>query len=267
MGFDIKRTGIFQARLVACGYSQIPGVDFQDYYSPVVNDAVFRIVIILQILWKLTSVIVDVETAFLHGEHNESMYMLPPKGTNIGPNQCVHLDKALYGLVQAAQQFYIKFANVLKDLRIKVSYADPCLFHRHDKHGRIILVIHIDDCYVVGDRQAIKLFIKELSDKGLKTKVSPGANDYLCCEVLVDYTRQIGWIGQPTLFKNLEQKFGSQVNKMGEYQYKSPGTPGFLLVKSDNPEEQLSKEDQTLYLIQYHLDSDYDNFWYEYYYR
>jgi Reverse transcriptase (RNA-dependent DNA polymerase) len=29
--FDIKHTGIFRARLVACGYSQIPGVDFQDY--------------------------------------------------------------------------------------------------------------------------------------------------------------------------------------------------------------------------------------------
>jgi Reverse transcriptase (RNA-dependent DNA polymerase) len=100
--FDIKRTGIFRARLVACGYSQIPGVDFQDYYSPVVNDAVFRIVIILQILWNLSSVIIDVETAFLHGDLNESIYMLPPKGTNIGPNQCVHLDKALYGLVQAA---------------------------------------------------------------------------------------------------------------------------------------------------------------------
>jgi Reverse transcriptase (RNA-dependent DNA polymerase) len=39
--FDIKRNGIFRARLVACGYSQIPGIHFQDSYSPVVNDVVF----------------------------------------------------------------------------------------------------------------------------------------------------------------------------------------------------------------------------------
>jgi Reverse transcriptase (RNA-dependent DNA polymerase) len=67
-GFDIN--GIFRARLAACGYSQIPGVDFQDFYSPVVNDAVFWIVILLQLIWKLPSIILDVETAFIHGKGN-----------------------------------------------------------------------------------------------------------------------------------------------------------------------------------------------------
>ena len=36
--FEIKRSGIFRARLVACGYSQIPGTDFTEVYAPVVND-------------------------------------------------------------------------------------------------------------------------------------------------------------------------------------------------------------------------------------
>jgi hypothetical protein len=121
--FDIKRTGVFRACLVACGYSQVPGIDFQDFYSPVVNDAVFRIIIILQLMWNLTAVIIDVETAFLHGDLSESIYMLAPKGTNMKPNECVHLDKALYGLVQAAQQFYVKFASILKELDSIVSYA------------------------------------------------------------------------------------------------------------------------------------------------
>jgi hypothetical protein len=51
--FDIKRNGTFHARLVACGYSQQPGIDFQDYFAPVVNDVVFRIIIIIQIIYKL----------------------------------------------------------------------------------------------------------------------------------------------------------------------------------------------------------------------
>jgi len=39
--FKTKQNGIFQARLVACGYSQIPGVDFQESYAPVINDVTF----------------------------------------------------------------------------------------------------------------------------------------------------------------------------------------------------------------------------------
>jgi hypothetical protein len=59
--FDIKRDGTFQARLVACGYSQIPGVDFTDVYSPVVHDATFRIMLVAELKWKLKSKIVEVE--------------------------------------------------------------------------------------------------------------------------------------------------------------------------------------------------------------
>lgn len=111
--FDIKRTGIFRARLVACGYSQIPVIDFTDYYSPVVNDTVFRILIILQLMWNLSAIIIDVETAFLHGDLDEMIYMEAPKGTGIRPFECVQLDKAVYGIVQAARQFYIKFAQIM----------------------------------------------------------------------------------------------------------------------------------------------------------
>jgi len=45
--FDIKRNGVFRARLVACGYSQIAGVDFNEIYSPVVNDTTVRMVLVM----------------------------------------------------------------------------------------------------------------------------------------------------------------------------------------------------------------------------
>ena len=43
--FKVKRNGVYCARLVAKGFSQIPGVDFTDNYSPVVNDVTFRVVV------------------------------------------------------------------------------------------------------------------------------------------------------------------------------------------------------------------------------
>ena len=67
--FMIKRNGTFQARLVACGYSQMPGVDFQEVYSPVVTDITIRILLVTEMIMKLLSKLVDIETAFLHGFH------------------------------------------------------------------------------------------------------------------------------------------------------------------------------------------------------
>ena len=61
--FKVKRNGIFRARLVACGFRQIPGVDHEENYTPVVNDVTYRILIICIILRKLQAKIVDVETA------------------------------------------------------------------------------------------------------------------------------------------------------------------------------------------------------------
>ena len=43
--FKVKRNGVYHTRLVAKGFSQIPGVDFTDNFSPVVNDVTFRIVV------------------------------------------------------------------------------------------------------------------------------------------------------------------------------------------------------------------------------
>jgi hypothetical protein len=43
--FKIKRNGIFRARLVAYGYGQVPGIDFTDNYSPVVDNVSFRIIL------------------------------------------------------------------------------------------------------------------------------------------------------------------------------------------------------------------------------
>ena len=62
--FKIKRNGVFRARLVACGYSQVPGVDYSENYSPVVNDVSYRIMILATLFWGLDAKIVDVETAF-----------------------------------------------------------------------------------------------------------------------------------------------------------------------------------------------------------
>ena len=62
-----KRCGTARARLVACGYSQIAGIDFQQVFSPVANDVTFRILLILMIVLGLEGLLFDVVTSIMYG--------------------------------------------------------------------------------------------------------------------------------------------------------------------------------------------------------
>ena len=63
--FKIKRDGTYRARLVALGYSQIPGVDYTDISASVAHDVSFRLALARMMVEKLDSLVMDVETAFL----------------------------------------------------------------------------------------------------------------------------------------------------------------------------------------------------------
>ena len=63
--FKIKRDGTYRARLVALGYSQIPGVDYTDNVAPVAHDVSFRIALARTMVKKLDTLVMDMETSFL----------------------------------------------------------------------------------------------------------------------------------------------------------------------------------------------------------
>jgi Reverse transcriptase (RNA-dependent DNA polymerase) len=101
--FKINRNGIFRARLVAGGYSQVPGFDFNERFAPVINNVSFSIMLVSKLIWDLQASIINVETAFLHGELQEEMYMYVPEGLGTDPNYCLKHKKTIYGLVQRSR--------------------------------------------------------------------------------------------------------------------------------------------------------------------
>jgi hypothetical protein len=104
--FKIKRNGTFRAILVACGHSQIPGIDFNESFALVNNDISFRIMLIAKLIWNLEAIIIGLETAFLHGKLQQEIYMNIPEGMSYDSKHCLLLTKTIYGLVQSAREFY-----------------------------------------------------------------------------------------------------------------------------------------------------------------
>jgi len=245
--FKVKRNGVYRARLVACGYSQIPGVDFSEVpYSPVINDVTYRILLVLSLVKKYTNVLIDIVTAFLYGtiERGEEVYMHCPPGLTAPEGSVLSLNKTIYGLVQAAKAFYKKLTQVLRELGFTGGYADPCLLSRKGKKGYVYIAIYVDDCLCCGEPEEIEVLIKEL-EKTFELKIERKMTDYLSCKIEFSKNRDKIWIGQPHLIKKIEDKFGPLVKHLPKY--KTPGSP-HIGIKRPGPDDPcLSKEDHALY--------------------
>ena len=244
--FEIKRNGVFRARLVACGYSQVPGVDFTETHAPVVNDITVRVLLIAWMIWKFYAMIGDVETAFLHGilKRGEELYMDCPEGMESEDDECLMLMRTIYGLVQSARAYFKKFVQVMKDIGFKQSTADPCLFVRRNELGVAYIAMWVDDCLCIGDKRAIDDAIAGIS-KHFTMKLEYGLQDYLSCEIVIDDKREKVWIGQPHLIKKIENVFGDLVRKLPDY--KTPGTPHHRITKPKEDATVLSEEEMKLY--------------------
>jgi Reverse transcriptase (RNA-dependent DNA polymerase) len=100
---DVKSDSCKKARLVAQGFSQVEGIDFNELFSPVVCFESVRLILALSALEDYYCVSVDVRNAYLYGKLDEKIYMRQPKGFKARgqENKVICLQCALYGLKQA----------------------------------------------------------------------------------------------------------------------------------------------------------------------
>ena len=69
----------YKARLVAQGFSQRPGIDYDETYSPVMDVITFRYLISLVVFEKLDMQLMDVVTAYLYEDLDTETYMKVPE--------------------------------------------------------------------------------------------------------------------------------------------------------------------------------------------
>lgn len=96
--------------------AQKEGIDYHKTFAPVVKFVSLRILLARAAsLWMRTRHC-DIVSAFLHGDIDTNVYMQQVYGFNDGTNRVCHLRKALYGLCQAARQFYINLDSAITTL-------------------------------------------------------------------------------------------------------------------------------------------------------
>ncbi|GJU79084.1 retrovirus-related pol polyprotein from transposon TNT 1-94 [Tanacetum coccineum] len=136
-----------KSRLVAKGYAQKEGIDFEESFAPVARLEAVRLFIAYAAHKSFTVYQMDVKTTFLYGPLKEEVYVNQPDGfvDPYHPDKVYRLKKALYGLKQSTRAWY-------DDSQLPAKYAQEIL----KKHG-------MTSCDSIGTPMATKHLDADLS--------------------------------------------------------------------------------------------------------
>ncbi|GJV27281.1 retrovirus-related pol polyprotein from transposon TNT 1-94 [Tanacetum coccineum] len=136
-----------KARLVARGYRQEEGIDFEESFALVARLDAIRIFLAYAAHMNMIVYQMDVKTAFLNGILREEVYVSQLDGfvDQDNPNHVYKLKKALYGLKQAPHAWYDLLLKFLLSQEFSKGTVDPTLFIRRQGKDILLVQIYVDD--------------------------------------------------------------------------------------------------------------------------
>ena len=149
----IKHDMTFKSRLVAKGFKQTHGIDYDETFSPVVILKSIRILLAIAAyydykIWKM-----DVKIAFLNGNLLEDVYMTQSKGF-LDPkysNRVCKLQRSIYGLKQASRSWNLRFDKAVKEFGFMKNEDEPCVYKKVSGSDIVFLVLYVDNILLIGN--------------------------------------------------------------------------------------------------------------------
>jgi len=216
-------------RLVAKGFQQRDGIDYNETFSLVIKPATIRLILALALNFNWPLKQLDVSNAFLHGVLTEEVFMEQPQGfVHLDfPNHVCKLAKSLYGLKQAPRAWFQRLSEALLDRGFVGSKVDTSLFLFHGSTVHIFLLVYVDNIIVTGNNlPAINTLISSLQ---AEFKLKDLGNLSYFLGIHVHHDTQHLHLNQSKYIVDLLR----HVNMDGAKPYSAPCTSGKRLIASD----------------------------------
>jgi hypothetical protein len=198
-----------KGRLVAMGYSQIHGLDYDEVFSPTLHLETLQLIFSLMAIRKWAGCQVDFKTAFLNGHLDKTIFMEQPPGfeDQHHPDYVCEVKQSLYGLKQAPRQWNIKLHNALIDLGLSYSDYNPMLYYKIVNKKLVgAISIHVDNLSVVGEDSWVTSTINALG-KRFKIGADKGLTHFLSLKITCDVDGQMVFLNQSHYIEDMQKRF------------------------------------------------------------
>jgi hypothetical protein len=231
----------FKARLVAKGFKQREGIDYGEVFAPVGKFSTFRVLTAIVAAQDLELHHLDIKTAFLYGELEETVFINQPPGYEEGGSDVAcHLQKAIYGLKQAPRVWHKKLDEQLLAFGFKASTADPSLYYYNgEEQGKpynIYVLVYVDDLLIASKSLGAVQDVKEYLKGPFDARDLGEAQYYLGIKISRDRGSRTIKLSQELMTTELVSRYGLEECKPRS----TPLTPSIKMCRDDG--EALDKE-------------------------
>ncbi|SOV06014.1 uncharacterized protein UDID_19249 [Ustilago sp. UG-2017a] len=163
-----------KVRLVAQGFTQREGIDFEETFAPVALLSAIRALLSLAVErnWEVQQL--DITMAYLNSTHKHTIYMKPPEGVKVPEGKAYRVVKGLYGLRQSGREWNIEFDKFLQRSHFHRLDCAPCIYTRGKDDDFVIVIIYVDDTLIITPKLETAKRIKE--EIGRRWKMEEGGD-------------------------------------------------------------------------------------------
>ncbi|GJV00049.1 putative ribonuclease H-like domain-containing protein [Tanacetum coccineum] len=156
-----------EARLVAQGFRQEEGIDYDEVFAPVARIEAIRLFLAYASYMDFTVYQMDVKYAFLYGTIEDEVYVCQSLGflDPEFPDKVYKVEKALYGLHQALKAWYDTLSTYLIENRFRRGIINKTLFIKKFKNNILLVQVYVDDIIFGSTKKSLSTEFEQLMHK------------------------------------------------------------------------------------------------------